>query len=74
MAVFSARGTIKEGIMQDAKEDYRALLREHASLLGQPTEEYRSAYPQLVQPRRTPSGRLSEDAPSEYDPSGTYGK
>jgi hypothetical protein len=43
VAVFSARGTIKEGIMQDAKEDYRASLREHASLLGQPTEEYRSA-------------------------------
>ncbi len=43
VAVFSARGTLKEGIMQAAKEDYRALLREHASLLGQPSEEYRSA-------------------------------
>ncbi len=29
--------------MQAAEEDYRALLREHASLLWQPTEEYRRA-------------------------------
>ncbi len=43
VAVFSTGGATKEGIMQAAEEDYRALLREHASLLWQPTEEYRRA-------------------------------
>ena len=43
VAAFSARGATKEGIMRAAEEDYRALLREHAGSLGQPTEQYRSA-------------------------------
>ena len=52
VAFFSARGTTKEGIMRDAEEDYRALLREHASLMGQPTEE-----PQ----RLAPAGATSQN-------------
>ena len=43
VAAFSAGVATKEGITRDAEEDYRALLREHASLLGQPTEQHRSA-------------------------------
>jgi hypothetical protein len=43
VAAFSARGATKEGIMQATEEDYRAMLRENASLLGLPTEEHRSA-------------------------------
>jgi hypothetical protein len=43
VAAFSARGATREGIMQAAEEDYRALLGEHTSLLHQPSEEYRSA-------------------------------
>ncbi len=43
VAAFSARGVTKEGIHEAAEEDYRALLRENASLLGLPSEEYRSA-------------------------------
>jgi hypothetical protein len=43
VAAFSAGGGTKEGIMRAAEEDYRALLREHAGSLGQPTEQYRSA-------------------------------
>ncbi len=43
VAAFSASGATKEGIIQAAEEDYRALLRENASLLGLPSEEYRSA-------------------------------
>ena len=43
VAAFSAGGATKEGIVGAAEEDYRTLLREHAGLLGQPTEQYRSA-------------------------------
>ncbi len=43
VAVFSAGGATKEGITRVAEEVYRALLREHAGLLGQPTEQHRSA-------------------------------
>ncbi len=43
VGAFSARGATKEGIVEATKEDYRALLREHASLLGLPPEESRSA-------------------------------
>ncbi len=43
VAAFSAGVATKEGITRDAEEDYRALLREHAGLLGQPTEQHRSA-------------------------------
>jgi hypothetical protein len=32
VAAFSARGATEEGIVEAAKEDYAALLREHASL------------------------------------------
>jgi hypothetical protein len=34
VAAFSARGATEEGIVETTKEDYRALLREHADLLG----------------------------------------
>jgi hypothetical protein len=34
VAAFSARGATREGIVEAAKEDYRALLREHAGPLG----------------------------------------
>jgi hypothetical protein len=43
VGAFSARGATKEGIVEATKEDYRALLREHVSLRGLPTEESRSA-------------------------------
>jgi hypothetical protein len=33
VGAFSARGATKEGITQAAEEDYRALLRAHASFL-----------------------------------------
>ena len=34
VAAFSACGATSEGIVEAAKEDYAALLREHAGLLG----------------------------------------
>ena len=34
VAAFSARGATEEGIVEAAKEDYAALLREHAGALG----------------------------------------
>jgi hypothetical protein len=34
VAAFSARGATGEGIVEAAKEDYAALLREHADTLG----------------------------------------
>jgi hypothetical protein len=34
VAAFSARGVTWESIVEAAKEDYRALLKEHASTLG----------------------------------------
>ena len=34
VAAFSARGVTREGIVEAAKEDYAALLREHAGTLG----------------------------------------
>ena len=34
VAAFSARGATREGIVEAAKEDYAALLREHAGALG----------------------------------------
>jgi hypothetical protein len=34
VAAFSARGVTEEAIVEAAKEDYRALLEEHASSLG----------------------------------------
>ncbi len=37
VAAFSVGGATKEGIVGAAEEDYRALLREHAGWLGQPT-------------------------------------
>jgi hypothetical protein len=33
VAAFSARGAIREGIVEAAEEDYRALLEEHAESL-----------------------------------------
>jgi hypothetical protein len=34
VAAFSTRGVTRESIVEAAKEDYRALLEEHASTLG----------------------------------------
>ena len=34
VAAFSARGATREGIVEAAREDYLALLREHAGTLG----------------------------------------
>ena len=41
VAAFSARGVSKEGIVEAAEEDYRELLRTHARLLGDDTDEHR---------------------------------
>jgi hypothetical protein len=43
VAAFSARGATREGIIEAAKEDYRALLEEHARSSGERTEQERSA-------------------------------
>ena len=43
VAAFSARGATKEGIVEDAEEDYRELLRVHWAEQMDETEEYRSA-------------------------------
>ena len=43
VAAFSARGATKEGIVEAAKEDYAALLREHAGTLGLEDRKQRSA-------------------------------
>jgi hypothetical protein len=42
VAAFSARGATKEGIVEAAKRDYAALLREHAVTLGLEDEAHRS--------------------------------
>jgi hypothetical protein len=42
VAAFSARGATREGIVGATKEDYRALLREHAGRLGLENEALRS--------------------------------
>jgi hypothetical protein len=34
VAAFSARGATKEGVLEAAQDDYRALIREHAGPLG----------------------------------------
>jgi hypothetical protein len=34
VAAFSARGATDEGVLEAAQDDYRALIREHAGLLG----------------------------------------
>jgi hypothetical protein len=43
VAAFSARGATGEGIVEAAREDYRALLREHAGALGLQARARRSA-------------------------------
>ena len=44
VAVFSARGATKKGIVEAAEQDYGALLRENADLLpGLTPEEFQSA-------------------------------
>ena len=43
VAAFSARGATEEGIIEAAKEDYRALVRENAHLFDGVDEEHRSA-------------------------------
>ena len=42
MAAFSARGATREGIVEATKQDYAALLREHAGPLGLESEALRS--------------------------------
>ncbi len=42
VAAFSARGATKEGIVEAAKEDYAALLRERAGPLGMEDGAHRS--------------------------------
>ena len=42
VAAFSACGATREGIVEAAKEDYRALLREHAGPLSLESEAPRS--------------------------------
>jgi hypothetical protein len=39
VATFSAKGATREGIVEAAKQDYRALLRQNAASLGLATEE-----------------------------------
>ena len=43
VAAFSAHGATREGIVEAAKDDYRALLGEHVILPSRPTEEHRIA-------------------------------
>ncbi len=43
VAAFSAWGATREGIVEAAKEDYAALLREHAGPLGLEAQAQRSA-------------------------------
>jgi hypothetical protein len=43
VAAFSARGATMEGIVEAAKEDHRALLREHAGPIGLGAQARRSA-------------------------------
>ena len=43
VAAFSARGATREGIVEAAKQDYAALLRENSGSLNFTTEETRSA-------------------------------
>jgi hypothetical protein len=42
VAAFSARGATREGILEAAEDDYRALLREHAGPLGLDSAALRS--------------------------------
>ena len=42
VAAFSARGATEEGIIRAAKDDYRALLEEHAGALELESEALRS--------------------------------
>jgi hypothetical protein len=42
VAAFSARGATEEGIIRAAKDDYRALLEEHAGSLELESEALRS--------------------------------
>ena len=42
VAAFSARGATREGIVEATKQDYAALLREHAGPLGLESEALRS--------------------------------
>jgi hypothetical protein len=39
VAAFSARGVIREGVVEAAKEDYRVLLEEHAASGEQAAEQ-----------------------------------
>ena len=43
VAAFSARGVTKEGIVEAAEEDYRALLERHARSYDQASEQERGA-------------------------------
>ena len=43
VVAFSTRGATTEGIVEAAKQDYEALLRQNAGALGPAAEEHRSA-------------------------------
>jgi len=43
VAAFSARGYTKEGVVEAAEEDYRALLEEHTRSEDAAAEQHRSA-------------------------------
>jgi hypothetical protein len=43
VAAFSARGVTKEGIVEAAREDYRALLERHARSYDRASEQERGA-------------------------------
>jgi hypothetical protein len=43
VAAFSARGVTKEGIVEAAEEDYRALLERHARSYDRASEQERGA-------------------------------
>jgi hypothetical protein len=43
VAAFSARGATREGILEAAKEDYRALVWPHEGMHGQTAEEDETA-------------------------------
>ncbi len=49
VGAFSARGATREGIVEAARQDYRALMKKDAGTLGLPKEE-----PQIARPANAP--------------------
>jgi hypothetical protein len=50
VAAFSACGATREGIVEAAEEDFRALLREHAGLLGLASRRQKAGAPEGPHP------------------------